>query len=189
VTDLPPGPTLYNVYREMAPDPLVLPSGPRPADWRASLPLPLNPLPLASLTLVDLIAVDGRERCYQVRAVRGFGAAAVEGDPSPRVCFTPVDTVPPETPTGLVAETADGAINLIWDPNIEEDLAGYLILRGAPGDATLTALTVAPVATARYVDRAVMPGSRYVYAVVAIDNRVPLGNVSAESNRVEETAR
>jgi hypothetical protein len=97
--------------------------------------------------------------------------------------------VPPVTPTNLAAEAVEGAINLIWDPNIEEDLGGYQILRGAPGDATLTLLTATPVPTARYVDRAVTPGTRYVYAVVAVDNRVPLGNVSDESEREEATAR
>jgi hypothetical protein len=30
---------------------------------------------------------------------------------------------------------------------------------------------------------------RYVYAVVAVDNRVPVANASAPSARVEETAR
>ena len=42
--------------------------------------------------------------------------------------------------------------------------------------------------TARYVDRAVTAGTRYVYAVIAVDDRVPLGNVSLESERVEATA-
>jgi hypothetical protein len=35
----------------------------------------------------------------------------------------------------------------------------------------------------------VTPGHRYAYAIVAIDDRVPLGNRSDPSPRVEETAR
>lgn len=186
---LPPGPTVYNVYREMAPDPLALPAGPPPATWRSTVPVPLTPAPVAAFTFQEPMSIDGRERCYQVRAVRGAGVSMAESGPSPRVCYTPVDIVPPVTPTGLDAEAVDGAINLIWDPNIEEDLGGYQILRGAPGDATLTLLTATPVPTARYVDRAVTAGTRYVYAVIAVDNRVPLGNVSLESERVEATAR
>jgi hypothetical protein len=62
-------------------------------------------------------------------------------------------------------------------------------LRGATGDATLTALIPTPIADTRFADRTAVPGTRYVYAVVAVDSRVPLGNVSAESNRVEEAAR
>jgi hypothetical protein len=186
---LPPGPTVYNVYREMAPDPLVLPDGPPPAPWRSTVPAPLTPVPVAAFTFQEPMSIDGRQRCYLVRAVRGAGPAMAESEASPRVCYTPVDIVPPETPTNLAAEAVDGAINLIWDPNIEEDLGGYQILRGAPGDATLTLLTATPVTTARYVDRAVTPGISYVYAVIAVDNRVPIGNVSGESNRDEATAR
>jgi predicted small lipoprotein YifL len=187
--ELPAGPTRYNLYREIAPDPLELPAGPAAPAWLAAVPRPLNTAPLAALTFDDPVAFDGRNRCYQVRSVRGTGATAVESDPSASLCFTPVDTVAPDAPISLAAEPGPGAISLIWDPNIDEDLGGYLILRGAPGDATLTPLTGRPIADSRYIDRTVVPGTRYVYAVVAVDNRVPLGNVSLESNRVEETAR
>jgi hypothetical protein len=40
-----------------------------------------------------------------------------------------------------------------------------------------------------YTDRTVKPGVRYVYAVKAIDTRLPRPNVSAESARIEDTAR
>jgi hypothetical protein len=182
---LPLGPTRYSIYREVAPDPLVLPAGPAPGPWRAELPQPLTAQPVSELMFEDSNVIDGRERCYQVRAVRGSGPAAVASDPTPRLCFTALDTTPPVAPTMLTAQLEDGAITLFWDPNVEEDLAGYLILRGAPGDATLTALNETPVESARFVDRTATPGTRYVYAVVAVDNRVPLGNISAESNRVE----
>jgi fibronectin type 3 domain-containing protein len=43
-----------------------------------------------------------------------------------------------------------------------------------------------PVAAATYRDETVKPGTRYVYAVVAVDRA---GNRSQESNRMEETAR
>ena len=39
-----------------------------------------------------------------------------------------------------------------------------------------------------YRDESVQPGTRYVYAVVAVDRAVPQ-NVSPQSNRVEETAQ
>lgn len=185
---LPPGPTRYNVFREMAPDPLELPQGVGRPTW-TEIPVPLNAVPLETFSFEDALQADGRERCYHVRAVRGVAPAAVQGDGTARVCFTPVDTEPPATPTGLTVAVDDGAMTLLWDPNVEEDLAGYLVLRGVAGDATLTLLTERPVASARYVDRAVTPGTRYVYFVKAVDNRVPLGNVSPESNRAEETAR
>ena len=72
--------------------------------------------------------------------------------------------------------------------NSDSDLAGYLVLRGdAPGD-TLRAITPEPVAATTYRDTTARAGMRYVYVVVAVDRASPQ-NVSAQSNRVEETAR
>jgi hypothetical protein len=64
-----------------------------------------------------------------------------------------------------------------------------VVLRGAPGDATLRPLTPEPITEARFIDTMVTPGTRYVYAIVAVDNATPTPNRSAESMRVEETAR
>jgi hypothetical protein len=80
-----------------------------------------------------------------------------------------------------------GVVALIWDPNTEQDLAGYLVLRAeAPGD-TLRPITPAPITDAAYRDTAVTPGVRYVYAIVAVDRSTP-ANISAQSARVEVTA-
>jgi hypothetical protein len=201
------GPTRYNVYREIAPlEETVDPSKPvstKPAGEVGKPPgegdvtppplgegAPVNPAPLDVLTFVDpLSALDGRQRCYVVRAIRGDGAQAVEGMPSQRHCVEPVDDFPPEPPTRLSAMSSEGAITLIWEPNAEPDIAGYLVLRGEAGDATLTPVTDTVVTEARFIDRTVKPGVRYVYAVQAIDSRLPRPNVSGESARVEETAR
>ena len=102
--------------------------------------------------------------------------------------MTPVDTFPPAAPKGLAAVSGSAAINLIWDANTEADLGGYVVLRGeAPGD-TLQPLTPQPIRETRYRDTTVQPGARYVYAIVAVDRASP-PNRSAQSNKVEETAR
>jgi hypothetical protein len=182
------GPTRYNVYREIAP---LEPAMPQPADQAPPPdPVPINAAPLDTLTFADpLIGLDGRRRCYVVRSVRGTGAQSVEGTPSDPACVTPVDDFPPEPPARLDALSGDGEITLIWEPNAESDVAGYLVLRGEAGDATLAPLTDTVVTEARYTDRTVRPGVRYVYAVQAIDSRLPRPNVSLESPRVEQTAR
>ncbi len=179
------GPTLYNVYADVAPDPLAEP-GPRlePVPWRAAAPVPANPAPLAVFTLTDVLEFE-RQRCYTVRAIRG----AAESDPSPRMCVRPVDIYPPPSPAAPEAVSGEGVISLIWEPSNALDLGGYLVLRGEPGDATLHPLTPAPILEASYRDTTVAPGRRYVYAIVAVDDRIPLGNRSAPSARVEETAR
>jgi len=183
---LPPaGPTLYNVYREPVPgDPSAAPTA------TVTPPVPLNPAPLAGFTYRDPTPIEfGRERCYTVRAVRGAPPSLALSAPSERHCQTPEDSFAPAAPTGLTSIPADGVISLQWEPNGEADLDGYLILRGRPGDATLQPLTQTPVKDVRYDDRDVMTGVRYVYAVQAVDTHRPQPNVSAESNRVEETAR
>jgi hypothetical protein len=182
----PDGPTRYNVYREIeaAPDAI-----PEPAAPTAVIPAPVNAVPLMTLSFSEGSLLDGRRRCYTVRAVRGSGATVVEGEASEPVCVTPVDDVPPAAPVGLTAVSEPGAITLTWEPNVEADLAGYVVLRGEAADATLTPLTGSVTPDVRFVDNTVRPGVRYVYAVTAVDTRLPTPNVSMESARVEETAR
>ncbi len=189
IPDRPSGPVQYNVYREIAADPLAPPppastGGP----WHEAPPPPVNPLPLKTLSFTDSVEF-GRQRCYIVRGVRGIGADMRIGDASPPACLTPVDTFPPTPPQSLAAVASQSAIDLIWEPVGDLDLAGYIVLRGeAPGD-TLQPLNLVPVTSARYRDDKVSSGVRYVYAVVAVDNRFPVPNISPESNRFEETAR
>jgi hypothetical protein len=184
---LPVGPTTYNVYRETAPDPSAPPvaeSAPM-----AAPPVPLNPTPIASFGFTDALRIDGRQRCYTVTAVRGTGDRAIEGGPSAPACVTPVDTFPPTPPAGVSPIASDGEISLVWEANSEPDLRGYVVLRGEAGDATLTPVTDQVVQETRFTDRSVRPGVTYVYAVTAVDTRLPQPNVSAESERVEVTAR
>jgi hypothetical protein len=183
---LPQGPTAYNVYRDLAPDPLALPLA--PTVGTTVLPAPLNPAPLVSTVLVDELEYE-RERCYVVRSRRGVAPNVAVSDPSARACMRPVDIFPPAQPAQPAAVAAEGAISLIWDPNAELDLGGYMVLRREVGSDTLLLLTETPILEARFRDATVKPGTRYRYSVVAVDNRMPLPNMSVESLPVEETAR
>jgi fibronectin type 3 domain-containing protein len=175
------------VYREIEPLPGAVT---KPEPDAPVIPAPINPAPLTTQTFSEPVPLlDGRKRCYTVRAIRGTGAATVEGEASMPACVTPTDDFPPAAPVGLSSTVESGAISLSWAPNTEADLAGYVVLRGEAGDATLTPLTGSVITDAIYVDRTVKPGVRYVYAVKAIDTHLPTPNVSGESERVEETAR
>ena len=152
------------------------------------VPVALTPQPLAVTEHVIKGVTFGVERCFVVRAVDKLAGAVVMGAASPKTCVTPADTFPPAAPKSLAAIAGEGVISLIWEPNTEADLAGYLVLRGdAPGD-TLRAITPEPVAATTFRDTTARAGARYVYVVVAVDRATPQ-NVSAQSNRVEETAR
>jgi hypothetical protein len=183
-TDWLPGPSLYNVYRDTSPDPFAMPAVTAPPAWQVGVSPPLNPAPLAALRFEDPVPADDRERCYSVRTVRG----GVEGAPSPRRCVRVIDIFPPATPTNVETIVSDGAINLIWEPNVDEDLGGYIVLRSEDGGATLLTLTTTPIAETRFLDRMVKPGVTYIYEVRAVDSRVPVPNAS-EPARVTETAR
>lgn len=186
--------TRYNVY--------LAKRGPEKTAWEAppaeasaattetmsEFPAPLNEKPLDSETFDDPNLVFGEERCYIVRAVDTFDGAQVEGAASEMVCVTPADVFPPAAPRNLAAVSSGGVVSLIWEPNTEPDLAGYLVLRGDAGDETLQPVTPSPIMVTTFRDTTVQVGRRYVYAVVAVDRAVP-PNMSPMSNRVEETAR
>jgi hypothetical protein len=172
-----PPPYTFNVYE--------VPSG---EDGPDPLQPPLSPQPVALFTFDDPRVAFGVERCYVVRTVQTVGGATMESEASPVACVTPIDTFAPTAPRGLAAVGSEGVISLIWEPSPERDVAGYLVLRGeSPGD-TLRQLTEAPVLDTTYRDTALVAGTRYVYAVVAVDKATP-ANRSPESNRVEESAR
>jgi hypothetical protein len=157
--------------------------------YRADDPMrPVNTALLKAPAFEDAGAKLGEERCYRVRSVGIYSGVSFEGDMSEPTCVTPKDTFPPAAPKGLAAVPTPGQISLIWDANPEKDLAGYLVLRGDAPDGALKAITPEPIKETSYRDTTVKPGVRYIYVIVAVDMATP-PNTSAQSSRVEETAR
>ncbi len=144
----------------------------------------LTGTPVADPRYADSRFVWGAERCYEVRTVTLIDDLSVESDAAPPACVKPVDTFPPAAPKGLQVVASERAINLIWQPNEEKDLAGYIVLRGAAANA-LEPITPSPVADAAFPD-AVPSGAHYFYAVKAVDKA---GNASGPSNVRDATAR
>jgi hypothetical protein len=170
--------------------PVAVADRPAPAFnvYKADGSAPLNAAPLAAPSFEQPGATVGTEQCFVVRTVETIANLPIESAATESVCVTPKDIFPPAAPQRLQIVPAPGTMNLSWEPNTEADLGGYLILRGeSPGD-TLQALTPEPITTTRFEDKTVRPGVRYVYVVVAVDRATPR-NTSAQSNRVEETAR
>jgi hypothetical protein len=151
----------------------------------AEAPLRLTDKPIDATKYSDNRIVFGEKRCYSVVATEAIAGATIESEPPPSTCVTPVDTFPPAAPKELKAISSEGAINLIWEPNSEPDVAGYLVLRGVEPAETLQQITPQPIAEPSFKDE-VKPGVPYVYAVKAVDKA---GNVSPISTRVVETAR
>ena len=157
-------------------------------DGLQTIPQPLNMTPLTVLTYADRRVEFGLEHCYAVRTLDVVGGLDVRSGLSAQTCVTLVDTFSPAAPQGLTAVGSEGAVSLIWRPNDEEDLAGYLVLRGLPAGETLQPLILEPVQENTYRDATAEPGVRYVYAVRAVDTATP-PNLSPLSSEAGDAAR
>lgn len=133
------------------------------------------------------------EHAYEYKAVAvsvlqqpGQEAVEVEGDDSNTVRLKVHDIFPPAVPTGLEAVFSSVGqkpfIDLTWIPDSDSDLAGYLVFRRT-GEGEFAQLTPQPVTTPAWRDQQVEPGTKYFYAVAAVDVR---GNRSALSQATTE---
>ena len=169
----------YHVYE--LPPPLETPAGPAPS---LAVETRLTPNPVTETTYTDSRMAWGVRRCYTVRAVATAGALTVESDAPAATCLTLADTFAPAAPKGLSGVASEGSISLIWEPNPEKDLAGYLVLRGVPG-GSLQPITPSPIQATVFTNP-IPAGVRYAYAIVAVDTA---GNRSPESSHFEEAGR
>ena len=145
----------------------------------------LTPKPLDTTKYSDARITWGEKRCYAIVSAETIDGATIESEaPSPK-CTMLIDTFPPAAPKDLKSISGEGTINLIWEPNGEKDLAGYIVLRGVEPAQTLEPVTAAPIVEPSFRDN-VQPGIAYVYAVRAVDRA---GNASELSARVVDTAR
>ena len=125
----------------------------------------------------------------------------LRSEPTAPIQVARADTFPPGAPRGLVSvpgilpgSPADPAtahsgvtLDLSWQPDTEVDLAGYLVFRSelAPtGPTQPVQLTPELVQAPAYRDATVLPGHRYRYFVVAVDQS---GNRSAPSAPIDDT--
>jgi len=111
----------------------------------------------------------------------------VASAPSAPVRVDARDVFPPAEPKGLqaVADAAERAIDLSWQPDTEADLAGYRVYRreiGSSAPPVRISPVVEPAAT--FLDEKVEAGKSYIYSVSAVDRD---GNESARSAEVVES--
>jgi len=163
------GPLVYEILRAPAPDaPLV----------------PVTRTEPGTTSMTDRGLENDRDYSYAVRAIRQDSTTVAEGEASPRVAATPTDVTPPAAPTDLVAIPSERAVRLLWTPNTDPDLAGYVVYRAAGGGSWIRVGSVRAPATT-FTDRDLEPGI-YRYAVTAQDTSVR-ANESPHSNEVSVT--
>jgi hypothetical protein len=123
----------------------------------------------------------GHPYSYKVRAVVSVNGRQAETQDSAPVEITPRDVFPPAVPAGLSGLYTSGAVELIWSPNLEPDLAGYNLLRREEGGQPKR-LNQELLRSPLYRDIDVTSGHHYFYQVTAVDLS---GNESAPSPEVE----
>jgi len=127
----------------------------------------------------------GATRCYTVRVFETIAGLTLQSDAPAPACVTLVDTFPPAPPKELQTVASEGAIDLIWEPNAEKDVTGYIVLRGTAPAGTLDEIKRLSAGETTFTDT-VKAGVQYEYAVQAIDKA---GNISPMSNRKGDAAR
>jgi hypothetical protein len=121
---------------------------------------------------------------YSVQTALKAGAVEAESEVSEWASIVPRDVFPPAAPKDLTGVAATGTVELGWEPNTEEDLAGYRVYRSKDGGAFER--IAGGIEAPSYSDRNVEAGAKYVYAVTAVDQT---GNQSPRSAPVEVEIR
>ncbi|HUY12028.1 MAG TPA: hypothetical protein VMX16_00140 [Terriglobia bacterium] len=105
---------------------------------------------------------------YRVRTRFGSGKTVAESADSTLAVITPHDIFPPHAPQTLTAIYTGKAVELVWTPNLESDLAGYNIYRREDGQPPQK-LNPSLQPTAIYRDFSAVAGHRYLYWATAVD--------------------
>jgi hypothetical protein len=127
----------------------------------------------------------GRTYFFKVRAVFEEGGKTAESGDSSVVEITPRDVFAPPAPVGLSGIYSAGAVELIWNANVESDLAGYNVYR-RQDDQPFGKLNPELLRTPIFRDPNVERGHTYSYQVTAVDLA---GNESKPSKPLQVEAR
>lgn len=130
-------------------------------------------------------------RAQRVRRVTVDGQALeLDGALSSAVSVEAKDVFPPAMPAGLVAVATRGgdghtaSIDLSWEPDDENDVAGYVVYRRDGDGAWERISPPQPVVGPAFHDAQVQPGHSYRYAVSAVDEG---GHESERSKEAQES--
>jgi hypothetical protein len=141
-------------------------SGHQRLSGRLSIPLLLSGVALAGLCLLGVAGCDDEHN-------------------------SPIDREAPAIPRGVTSITGDGEVTIYWYPNMEWDLSGYRVYRNFQASGIYQRIGFVEAAGDDYwpgfVDRNVVNGTTYYYAISAIDREGNESDLSLEA--VHDTPR
>jgi len=94
-----------------------------------------------------------------------------------------LDTIPPTTPTGFIAEIGDKKVTLTWNHNEENDLSRYQIFKGLSQES-ISIFDSVGFAYNSYIDSTVENNIEYFYGIKSVDQ---LNNRSSLSTIINAT--
>ena len=139
---------------------------------------------LSDTSFTDTGLTNGTEYSYVVTAVDDAGN---ESTPSDAVEKIPAASdSAPSAPTGLTGTSGDTEITLNWDEVTAGDLQHYNVYRGTSSSVTEIdgQDPVSTSSTESFTDTGLTNGTKYYYAVTAVDDS---GNESGPSTLLEKT--
>jgi len=155
----------YNIYRRSEED---------KAGKRNSTPLKKNFFEEKSFKF-------GTGYSFFVRTSYLAGTSPFESADSNIIEVKPENIFPPKAPSALIGIAGSKLISLSWEPNKENDLAGYRIWRRLEGESDFSLLTSELFLESSFNDTKLEKGRKYEYTVTAVDKN---GNESERSSMV-----
>jgi len=146
--------------------------------------LPLNEKPIQQNNFRDVTVVNGKSYYYVVRSLRIKHDKAIESESSAETSAIPEDRIPPAPPSVTMAFQSPEGIVVVWEPNLESDIAGYYICRRLETEVTATRISPLQVKGSTFLDKTFLPGMVYYYSVTAIDQS-PRQNESDISQEIK----
>jgi hypothetical protein len=194
IADLPEPPsgleatlTEQSIQLRWTPSPQSAFGGPAPATegyevYRAEADIAAPAQRLATVhdsAYQDREFVFGHRYIYIVRGIAVRGDSTARTPESNRVEIEAVDRFPPIAPQNLRAIAVPGAVELVWSPNVEADLAGYNLYRSE--DGAFARMNSELLDVPLYRDASIQPGRQYRYQVRAVDRAGNEGPPSPEA--------
>jgi uncharacterized protein len=142
--------------------------------------------PLAATSYTDRQVGNGQKYYYSVQTLTAYKAELAEGGVSKAVTATPIDQTPPPAPTGISAVQTAAGIKVFWDRSDIPDLSGYKVYRRTADQSNYEMISTIEPTYTLFVDAKASEGTRYYYAVTALDGAKP-ANESVKSR--EATVR